>query len=340
MQKGEVAGSYRMLRPLGRGGEGSVWLAAHIRTKQLWAVKEIPRCDGEQEFHELRVMRRFRHAALPRMIDVLETESSVLLVMEYIRGISLEKWRQQKGHLTEEELMEAALCCAGALEYLHTRKPPVLHLDLKPANMIRTREGRVVLVDFGSARRGRKSPDADGTSGERDRRGTIGFAAPEQYTLDQPLTERTDVYGLGATMYYLISGIVYSPALKKGKVPGCTDALGNIIRKSLNENPEERYAGVRELEKAILHLKHSREKRGRRKQAAAAAAVMLLVLLLAGTAVREQFGSMSKEDWNYEEILKEALYVPPSEAQELYKRACFLEPDREEIGRASCRERV
>ena len=80
---------------MGKGGEGSVWLCIHVQTEQLWAVKEIPRREGRQEFREPDMMRKLYHPSLPQIVDVLEGEEYIYLIMEYVRGMNLEDWMKR-----------------------------------------------------------------------------------------------------------------------------------------------------------------------------------------------------------------------------------------------------
>lgn len=318
-----LAGKYRLLKPLGKGGGGSVWLALHMQTEQFRAVKEIPRQENGREFHELNMIKKLHHPALAQILDVLEESSRIYLIMEYIRGQNLEELSRKRGCLTVEQTLDAGLQISGALCYLHSRKTPVYHLDIKPANIICRKDGRLVLVDFGAAWK-------DSGQKEDRRNGTEGFAAPEQYDLTRAVDTRTDVYGLGATLYCLISGKRYSPVLYKGKIPGCPEALGEVIRKCLCPEPELRYADSRALYQSLTRIQ--RGYHGSRQRCRLLAALMLAMLSL-GLAVRElprEFLFQAEENWNYEKILAEALCVPDGESLALYRRAVFLEPARED----------
>ena len=137
LQTGDVvAGKYRLLRPLGRGGEGSVWLSLHLQTEQLWAVKEIPRGRDGQEFHELNMLKKLNHPSLVRILDVQEDTEAVYLIMEYIRGHNLAQMIRQQGRMSAEQVLEVGCQISRVLQYLHSRPSPVYHLDIKPSNII------------------------------------------------------------------------------------------------------------------------------------------------------------------------------------------------------------
>lgn len=319
-----MARKYRILKPLGRGGEGSVWLAVHLQTEQLWAVKEIRRRGDGQEFHELDMMKKLRHPSLPRIIDVLEDKTVIYLIMEYVRGHNLEILLREKGRLSAEQVLEVGCQVSRALSYLHTRSVPVLHLDIKPANIILEKGGRLVLVDFGAADRYVQGEQ------EKARRGTEGFAAPEQYDRNQPLDIRTDVFGLGATLYYLISGVHYSAALEKSRVPGCPEQLGAVIRESVRKDPEKRYSSCKKLEQELRRLK---KKRNAKLQRIKLWGALWLATAATGVAFREiprEFQCQAQEAWNYEKLLEEALCTDWETGGAYYQKAVFLKPDRKE----------
>ena len=316
-----VAGKYRILQALGKGGEGSVWLAVHLQTEQFWAVKEIQRKTDGREFHEINMMKKLRHPSLPMILDVLEGDSCIYLVMEYVRGHTLEEIKQKKGRFTPEQVMEVGLQLCNVLCYLHGRKNPVFHLDVKPANIIQKKDGTLVLVDFGS------SWKLYGEDKEVQRQGTNGFAAPEQYDLNRPLDGRTDIYGLGATLYYLISGVRYSSTLQKSKIPGCPEYMSEVIRTCIQEKPEKRYQDSRVLRREMIKLRKSYQSG---KQRIKIWVALLLAILTVGIALRElpaEFTVQVEENWDYEKLLAEALCTAGEESLAYYERALFCAPE-------------
>ena len=239
-----------ILQPLGEGGDGSVYLAVHTQTQQLRALKILPGSAGTGQIRELGVMKKLRHPSLPDMIDVLETEEGVVLVMEYVRGENLQQIMDKRHRLTPELTWDAGMQIGQAVRYLHSRREPVFHLDIKPANIICAEGGRLVLVDFGAAFR--RNVKEDGT-----RRGTDGFAAPELYDPDAPFTEAADIYELGAVLYYLISGVHFSGTLIKSRIPGCPDALEQVILKCLQADPGKRYESADAFCEALASMQKS-----------------------------------------------------------------------------------
>ena len=273
-----MVGNYVIAARLGRGFEGSVYLAVHRQTAQFWALKQIrpDRCgkeggeDASADTYELHMYRKLHHPSLPMIVEEISTPEGNFLVMEYIRGRNLQQIMDREKHLDTERVLDIGISLCGTLTYLHTREEPILHLDLKPANIIIHPNGRIMLVDMGASRR-----CADREQ-NRIRFGTPGFAAPEQYDIRRKLTPATDIYSLGAVLYYLISGVLFSDRCIKSKIPGCPDALGKVILKALAAKPEDRYTSAREFEGALKKVK--KELGGEKKRICMEGAALLVIL--------------------------------------------------------------
>ncbi|SDE40904.1 serine/threonine protein kinase [Paenibacillus sp. UNCCL117] len=262
-----LAGRYRIVASLGSGGTSRVLLAEDKKLPgKRWAVKELyadmavmpsvpPRKGEDAEpggagrrqamLEEAETMSRLTHPSLPDIVDVvpLNDQGFMYLVMEYIDGETLqERFERLEGKMPAETVAGLALQLCGLLDYLHTSGPqPVIHRDLKPSNLMIDAEGRVRLIDFGTARRFKP-----GGEGDTVNLGTVGFAAPEQYDGRQS-DPRTDLYGLGALMYYLLSGGAhYGLAEPPGGRRQLPPALEPIVLKLLKASPAERYATARE----------------------------------------------------------------------------------------------
>ncbi len=336
MQTGDHAGKYLVLKKLGSGGEGSVYLAVHTQTQQLRALKELPRAAGRASYREVKALRRMHHPGLPEIIDVLETDTSVILVMEYIRGQNLEVILKRKYRLTLHQTVDAGLQIGEALRYLHSRTPPVLHLDIKPSNIICRPDGRIVLTDFGASLRWAdvhkiRMPKVDGVDPDRiiSRRGTDGYAAPEMYDPQCSPDERTDLYALGAVLYYMISGVTYSAVLYKGRVPGCPETLSQIIHRCLAPAPGDRYDSAGTF---LADLRRSVRRKEREKTRLLGYSAFLMSICCAALAMHaatSQITAVQEEEWNYEKMLKEASVSTYERSEELLQSAAYLEPANE-----------
>ncbi len=199
--EGIEKGKYILYEELGSGGSGKVYRAfdRHLRCDR--AVKKFTA--GEEVWKkELEILKGLRHPLLPMITDFMEEDNDRYLVMEYIEGKNLEDYVKEKGHIVQDQAVEWAVELADLLIYLHERNSPVIYRDMKPANIIVEPDGKLKLVDFGTAWLRYQA------GGEKFCVGTYGYAAPEQLGEDGPegADERSDVYGLGATLYFMLTG--------------------------------------------------------------------------------------------------------------------------------------
>ncbi len=210
--EGERLGAYRVLREIGRGGMGVVYLAerADGQFEQRVALKLVrngldSRTVLERFLHERRILARLQHPNIARLLDGGVTEDGrPFLVMEYVEGKPITDYCDQERLTIDARLRLFAEACS-AVQYAHRNL--VIHRDLKPANILVTSEGHAMLLDFGIARL--LDPGTDGRAASPTEAGlramTPDYAAPEQ-VLGEPVTTATDVYGLGAILYELLTG--------------------------------------------------------------------------------------------------------------------------------------
>ena len=224
LQAGQLlgGGTYRVVRPLGKGGMGAVWLVAQTRAfDRLAVLKEVieyydptdakARQEALQRFEaEARTLGDLKHPGVPDLYAYFSEGGHNYLVMEYIEGPDLRKGLTREdgdtGQLVHgdplsiEQVLRQTIEICKVLEYLAGRQPPVVHNDIKPGNVIiDDHSGRAVLVDFGTAKTRYLRPEG----GKGSVYGTVGYAAPELY---QGHSEpRSDVYSLAATAYHLLT---------------------------------------------------------------------------------------------------------------------------------------
>lgn len=199
---------YRLLDLVGQGAHGTTWRALDDDTGQVRAIKELPLRLGaspktvELFRREAHVLQQLSHDNLPACHTAFETgtgrQHTLWIVMDFIEGQTLDREMQTRRY-GESEVLDIAENLLQTLEYLHGRSPPVVHRDLKPGNVIRTPDGRLVLVDFGSVRDALGDRDLGGSTVA----GTFGFMAPEQFAGDAE--PRTDLYGIGALVTALLT---------------------------------------------------------------------------------------------------------------------------------------
>ena len=249
---------------LGKGGFGAVYLVRDQRVRgNLFALKEVidPNTEDKKRFaFEGEVLKRLDYPALPRVYrtfeDTINDGDRIYLLMDYIDGPNLERLRQRQPQkqLPLQQVMAIMAPIVGAVNYLHQQQPPIIHRDIKPANIIVPDEyDKSVLVDFGIA----KEYDQEGTT-TAIRRCSPGYGAPEQYA--RGTTVQTDVYGLAATFYALLTGTVPADALYRMTqmgsrqndplepvnelAPNVPQHIADVIYRAMAININERYTSV------------------------------------------------------------------------------------------------
>ena len=163
-----VDGKYKILNKIGQGGMSVVYLAMNERANKQWAIKEV-RKDGVQNFEvvkqglivETDLLKKLNHPNLPSIIDVIDGDGSFLIVMDYIEGRTLEKVLREYGAQDQADVIEWAKQLCDVLSYLHSRKPPIIYRDMKPSNVMLRPDGKVMLIDFGTAREFKETSVAD-----------------------------------------------------------------------------------------------------------------------------------------------------------------------------------
>ena len=269
IQTGSVLeGKYEILKKIGEGGMSQVYLAMDLRLKKQWAVKEI-RADRTEHREllikglkmEANVLKMVDHPVLPGIVDIIYTDESVLVVMDYIEGRPLSEVLAIEGAQPQSKVVEWAKELCSALEYLHSLTPPIIYRDMKPSNIMLKPDGRVKLIDFGTAKELRREDTPDTTA-----LGTRGYAAPEQFGDARGrgihrTDARTDIYSLGATLYHILTGkdpgeppYIIQPIRRWN--PSLSGGLEKVISKCTRPNPQERYRNCREL---MYDLEHYEE---------------------------------------------------------------------------------
>ncbi|HYG10510.1 MAG TPA: serine/threonine-protein kinase, partial [Pyrinomonadaceae bacterium] len=199
---------YCVLKQIGQGGMGAVYVATDERFHSTVAIKQTFFDDPtlrkafEREAH---LLNHLRHVALPRVSDHFVEGEGQFLVMEFIEGVDLAEVLQQRGAFPLAEVLRWADELLDALDYLHTHEPPIVHRDIKPQNMKLTPRGQIVLLDFGLAKGATTETHAGATAS------VFGYSrsyAPLEQIQGTGTDTRSDLYSLGATLYHLLTGIV------------------------------------------------------------------------------------------------------------------------------------
>ncbi len=253
---------YRIAEILGQGGMGSVYRAVDENLGVDVAVKENLFTSDEysKQFRlEAVILAGLRHPNLPRVSDHFAVgDEGQYLVMDFIEGEDLRQRMERLGTVSEEDAVVVGAAMCDALTYLHTRKPSILHRDIKPGNVKISPEGTIYLVDFGLAKL-MHGPQAT-TTGARAM--TPGYSPPEQYGTART-DARTDIYSLGATLYAGLTGVIPEDGLARAmdnaqltslrrRNPKVSRRVAAAIEKAMAVDPGDRFQTAEEFKKALL----------------------------------------------------------------------------------------
>jgi len=248
---------YQIIDHLGGGGMGDVYraYARHLGSK-IVVVKENRGGDPQMFQREAHLLAALNHPNLPRVLDhFVEANGVQYLVMDYIEGQNLEEAVKQHGALLQHAALERLNQIFDAVNYLHRQTPPLIHRDIKPQNIIVTPQAKAMLVDFGIA----KQMASGQATAPSVRFGSPGYAPPEQYS--GGTDARSDVYSLGATLYYALSAQDPPSATERayGKIipplaplnPTVTPNVETALHKAMELNGAQRYFNVHDLKQAL-----------------------------------------------------------------------------------------
>ncbi len=291
---------YSIVDILGRGGFSAVYLVKDEQDGLLFALKELIDQDKMERTRftfECTVLERLRHPALPRVHRVFEENDRAYMLMDYVSGSNLEVLRRKQPHdsFPLREVLIIMEPIVQAISYLHSQEPPIIHRDIKPSNIIVPQEddfavrqvgkdgessqdatstplSKSVLVDFGIA----KEYTTDSTT-TAIRHCSPGYGAPEQYALGTDL--RTDIYGLAATFYALLTGKIPVDSLQRATqlgtqgtdplipvrelAPSVPENVANAIQRAMSIGPNNRFNSVAEFWQAIHEQAAQKNQKGR-----------------------------------------------------------------------------
>jgi serine/threonine protein kinase len=274
-----VIGNYQVIDRLGAGGMGTVYKARHRRMKRIVAIKVLSRSFGQspklvQRFQrEVEAAARLSHPNIVMAHDADEAEVGHFLVMEFVNGRDLDSEVQKRGPLPVADAIHCIVQAARALGYAHGQG--IVHRDIKPANLLRDTEGVVKVADLGLARFndpfGQPAAEVAALTQAGTIMGTVDFMPPEQALGLTNIDHRADVYSLGCTLYFLLTGGPPFPGpslmavlLKhreaappslvaaRGEIPA---GLEQIFHRMVAKKPEERFASMADVITALEAVK-------------------------------------------------------------------------------------
>ncbi|MHB0855995.1 MAG: serine/threonine protein kinase [Anaerolineae bacterium] len=279
---------YRVTRLIAGGGMAWVYEVEEQQPdgrRQILAMKEL-RTDGDDEHsldegrllfeQEANILVGLDHPNLPRVHAFFDTGGRSYLVMEFVRGESLERRLEHaNAPLLESQVLDWTIQICEVLAYLHTRPQPIIFRDLKPSNVMVQPDGRIKLIDFGIARTYKAGQRRDTMS-----MGSENYAAPEQWGKAQT-DARADIYGLGATMYHLLTNVAPLPAFVptprvpvKQYNPAVRDATAAVVETAMATDRNERFPSAQAMREALLNCLSKRDRYQRQGRAMARSQAM------------------------------------------------------------------
>ena len=255
--------NYQIIRQIGKGGSGVVYLAWHNNLKKYVVLKQLIVGTADTAFlrHEVDLLKNLHHTYLPQVYDFFEMDRKYFLVEDYIQGEDLEHLLKRGARFSETQLTVWLKQLCQVLQYLHTRQPPIIHSDIKPANIMICASGDVCLIDFNIAVCGAQKGLVRGC--------TRDYAPPEQIALTRAylyhrdpgrlcLDPSSDLYSLAATFYALMTG--RAPAAQERKNLAEMDELGyslpfrRLLDRAMRPLPAQRYRSAKEMEHGLNQL--------------------------------------------------------------------------------------
>ena len=271
-------GKYKVLERLGSGGMGQVFLCEHKLMRRRVAVKVLPTAKAadpsslERFYREARAVAALDHQNIVRAYDIDQDDNLHFIVMEYVDGSSLQDMIRKGGQMDPTRAAHYIYWSAIGLQHAHENG--LIHRDIKPGNILVERQGVVKILDLGLARFFNDDQDLLTKKYDENILGTADYLAPEQAVDSHSVDGRADIYSLGATFYYMLTG---QPPFAEGSIAqkllwhqtrrpkSATEyrsdippSLVAVLEKMMAKKPEDRYATPNELAEALLPFTQTR----------------------------------------------------------------------------------
>ncbi len=315
-----IDNKYELIKEIGKSGQSTIFLANHIRIKQKVVLKRIPGLTAHQELDRLEVdiLKNLRHKHLPKVYDFIRQGSYVYSVIEYIPGKSLDQLVTEGYRFKQKEVLGWMMDLCDTLVYLHNQKPAVLHCDIKPQNIMLSDTGMIYLIDFNISsyvsqngylygytekyaspeqrklfllqKRKKEIPEdkTEIVSNGYDSMSDLVVNKENAYSLDG----RTDIFSLGGTIYYLLTGIYpNSKECRPAQKYGVSRKFARVINKAIAVDRDKRYQSAEEMFYALERV----SKPKRRYLLYSGIPIMLFILLLCIQKPVEEEVTVSQE---------------------------------------------
>jgi serine/threonine-protein kinase len=335
-----IQDTYEIREVIGDGGGGKVYKAYHKRLQKIVVIKEMKEAAKKvlDTRTEADLLKELKNQYIPQVLDYIEMDGNIFTVMEYISGDSFQKLIDDGKRFSQKNIIKWAVQLCEAVAYLHGRKNPVIHGDIKPDNLMLTPEGNICLIDFnisGSTQKGKAL-----VSGY-----TNGYSPPEQYApvkqegikgKHSMIDARSDIYSIGATLYFILTGI--RPEASTGEVTGIdqfenvNEGLAYVIAKAMQKEPEKRFQSAGAMLNALKNI-NRQDRRYKRFVLRKEITYIVLIILMASSAICANLGyrqmHYEKNDVYEEYMLEQEKALEKQDyekADEIYEQAVRLYP--------------
>lgn len=353
-EKNIFSDTYEIIGYLQSGSGGAVYKAYHKRLKKEVVLKRIKQKNVNMRINrqEVDILKNLNHSYLPQVLDFLNVDGEIYTVMSFIPGHSFKELLEEGVHFTQNQLIRWGMQLCSALYYLHSQNPPIVHGDIKPANIMLTPQGNICLIDFNIS----FFMDENTVLGY-----TEGYTSPEQYiiALDKKsihaipnhtvVDEKSDIYSIGATFYHLITGHKLERR-RSGREyeelqEHVSEGLASVIMKAIVLERDKRYANAYEMYQAFQNICKKDKRYQRlltRERAIRAGLILLLGISIAGTGYGihevklerlEKYNNLVEKQVIYREagkygkerkVYKSAIKVFPDKLESYYQNAYTL----------------
>ena len=301
LQNGDLIldGKYEVLKCIHSKGMANVYIVQDANLGKQWCLKEIRKSQAGRKnieyislLQEANILRSLNNERIPRITAIDNEGDSLFVVMDFLDGVTLKDFVTEKGRIPEDLAVKWMHQIIQTMGYLHSErgnKKPIFYRDMKPDNLMIRSNGAINLFDFGiSVRVESKDQLPDYTLG------TPGYVAPEQKKKDLPVDLRSDIYSMGMTFYYMLTGVdprgFIGEKLKpiSDWSPDVSPALIKLVNKCIQNNPDDRYQTCEELQYALETYRSSDEKHrsvARRKVRAVMILLIVGIMLMIGSSV-------------------------------------------------------
>lgn len=353
-EKNIFSDTYEIIGYLQSGSGGAVYKAYHKRLKKEVVLKRIKQKNVNMRINrqEVDILKNLNHSYLPQVLDFLNVDGEIYTVMSFIPGHSFKELLEEGVHFTQNQLIRWGMQLCSALYYLHSQNPPIVHGDIKPANIMLTPQGNICLIDFNIS----FFMDENTVLGY-----TEGYTSPEQYiiALDKKsihaipnhtvVDEKSDIYSVGATFYHLITGHKLERR-RSGREyeelqEHVSEGLASVIMKAIVLERDKRYANAYEMYQAFQNICKKDKRYQRlltRERAIRTGLILLLGISIAGTGYGihevklervEKYNNLVEKQVIYREagkygkerkVYKSAIKVLPDKLESYYQNAYTL----------------